>query len=87
MEEFQKMLDTMVAKGWQSFRLDILFDNLILDPASVGYKNVMMIPPSSHPETIFATYLGFPYGAALLNETTGRCGRDGRMERALTETM
>ncbi|KAJ3053246.1 hypothetical protein HK097_004723 [Rhizophlyctis rosea] len=49
-----------------------------------GINNIF--PLTTGGETKWSTFLGFPYGASVLN-STGRCGLDESMEQALTETI
>ncbi|KAJ3033520.1 hypothetical protein HDV00_006304 [Rhizophlyctis rosea] len=70
---------------WETWNITTL--NTYIDKMYyAGYSNLLPLPCEDGGETKFATYLGFSFGASVLN-ADGRCGLDDSMVKALNNTI
>ncbi|KAJ3050480.1 Gamma-aminobutyric acid type B receptor subunit 2 [Rhizophlyctis rosea] len=71
---------------WRAWNLQV-FQTYIDKMLEAGLSDILTLPAGVEmTETKFANYLGYTYGASVL-DSKGRCGLDENMERALTETI
>ncbi|KAJ3053647.1 hypothetical protein HK097_003760 [Rhizophlyctis rosea] len=73
---------------WETWNIKKL-NEYLKKMKDAGLSNLLPLPAEIDGvtwETKLATYLGFSYGASVLNPA-GRCGLDANMEKALNETI
>ncbi|KAJ3043588.1 hypothetical protein HDV00_004689 [Rhizophlyctis rosea] len=77
--------DIWGASWWESWTINKA--NEYIDAMyNAGYNNLLPLPSEGGGETKMATFLGFPYGASVL-DVNGRCGLDDSMVTALNNTI